>query len=519
MKIFMRVSIVVVIIAVIAAMFLFVFSNRGTEKIEKTEPVLSQSRPVVFALPGNPDTLDPHATSGTLTFQVIKSFYDTLAEVDAKGNIVPALAESWTITPDGKTWTFNLRPNVYFHNGDPFKAEDVKATFERILSPATASPKAADFGPITDINTPDDATVVFVFSAPFAPFLASVASGWGAILPASLIKAGHNFASQPVGTGPYTLIEWIRDSRIAMKKFDRYWMAGLPKVENVSFNIILEPSVAVQGLLSKQIDYVYGVSTDDIPQLEASSHITLEKSQGSTVLVMSMNTSAPGLDDLRLRQAVNMAIDKQMVLDVIYGGGIPTATFIDAANAYYKDFTSLYPYDPEKASSLVAQVGAAAQREFLMVLPQNYETHVRAGQVYADMLAKVGIKTRIQMVDWSTWLSDVFNAQTGGKFDFTVIGHTGKLDPDGALGGYGDPARYVRWTNPECLSLVNQAKIVTDPVERKKLYDRVLELMAREVPFMYLGTAYGTNACQNDITGVIQTPKLDSFDFRWMEFK
>jgi peptide/nickel transport system substrate-binding protein len=497
----------------------FVMATMSLFSLGKKETVVSHGRPVIFALPGNPDTLDPHATSGTLTFQVIKSFYDTLAEVDAEGNIVPSLAESWTITPDGRTWTFNLRPNVYFHNGEPLKAMDVKATFERVLSPATASPKAADFGPITNINTPNDSTVIFVFSTPFAPFLASISSGWGAILPASLIKTGHNFASQPVGTGPYTLVEWIRDSHIAMKKFDRYWMTGLPKVENVSFNIILEPSVAVQGLLSKQIDYVYNVPNDDIPQLEASSHITLEKIQGATVLVMSINTSAPGLDDLRLRQAVNMAIDKQMVLDVVYGGGIPTATFIDAANIYYKDFTGLYPYDPEKARALVTQVGSAAQREFLMVLPQNYEMHIRAGQIYADMLSKVGIKTRIRMVDWSTWLSDVFNAQTGGKFDFTVIGHTGKLDPDGALGGYGDPARYVRWTNPECLSLVNQAKTVTDPVQRKALYDRVLEIMAREVPFMYLGTAYGTNAFQSDISGVIQTPKLDSFDFRWMEFK
>jgi peptide/nickel transport system substrate-binding protein len=408
---------------------------------------------------------------------------------------------------------------VYFHNGDPLKAGDVKASFERVLSSATASPKAADFGPITSISTPDDSTVVIAFSAPFAPFLATIASGWSAILPASLIGTGHNFASQPVGTGPYTLVDWTRDSRIVMKKFDRYWMTGLPKVADVSFNIIVEPPVSVQGLLSKQIDFVYNVPSDAVPQLEAASHITLEKIPGATVLVMSMNTSAPGLDDLRLRQAVNMAINKQMVLDVVYGGGVPTATFIDAANAYYKDFTGLYPYDPEKARSLVTQAGAAAQREFLMVLPQNYETHVRAGQVYADMLARVGIKTRIQLVDWSTWLSDVFNSQTGGKFDFTVIGHTGKLDPDGAVGGYGDPARYVRWTNPECLSLVNQAKTVTDPVQRKALYDRVLEIMAREVPFMYLGTAYGTNAFQSDITGVIQTPKLDSFDFRWMEFK
>jgi len=156
---------------------------------------------LVFGLAGNPDTLDPQKTSGTLTFQVVKSFYDTLVEPDTSGKIVPALAESWSVSPDGLTWTFRLRRDVVFHNGQQFTSRDVAATLNRILDEKTASPKRSEFTMIQEIRTPDPYTVVLSLSQPYAPLLASLASGWGAILPSSLIASGHNFGAEPGGDG------------------------------------------------------------------------------------------------------------------------------------------------------------------------------------------------------------------------------------------------------------------------------------------------------------------------------
>ena len=472
-------------------------------------------KPLNFALAGNPDTLDPHKTSGTLTFQTIKSIYDTLAEPDENGVIVPALAESWDVSSDSLTWTFNLRKGVKFHNGDSFTSADVKATFERILAEETGSPHKKGLSIVSSIDTPDDMTVVFTLSGPHAPFLAFLASGWGAILPKSLIDSGHDFDSLPVGTGPFKLEEWVRDSKVVFAKNDDYWMKGLPKLDKIVLNIIPETSIQVQGLIAGQIDIVFIIDSDDIPMLEGSSDVKLEDNLTALIMVMPMNTSVAPLDDIRVRQAINYAIDKQKILDIAYGGGEPIATFMDRGNAYYKDFTDLYPYNPEKAKPLLKEAGVGDDVELKLYLPQNYTLHVKAGEMYQEMLTQVGLNVKIQLIDWSTWISDVYRAS---KFDLTVIGHTGKLDPDGTLSGYGE-GKYVQWMNADAAGFIKEAASTIGYEARKALYDQALELMAKEVPFVYLGSSYRTTGLRTDVSGFRITPNLDTFDFRWTEFK
>jgi len=472
-------------------------------------------KPLNFALAGNPNTLDPQKTSGTLTFQTVKSIYDTLAEPDENGVIVPALAESWDVSSDSLTWTFHLKKGVKFHNGDAFTSADVKATVDRILDEATGSPHTKEFSIIESMDLPDDLTIVFKLSSPQASFLASMASGWGAILPKSLIDSGHDFDSLPVGTGPFKLEEWVRDSKVVFAKNEDYWMKGLPKLDQVVLHIIPESSVVIQGIISGQIDIVYIIDSDDQPLLEASPDIKLTENLTSLIMVMPMNTSKPPLDDIRVRQAINYAIDKQKILDIAYGGGETIGTFMDRGNAYYKDFTDLYPYNPEKAKQLLKEAGVGDDIEFKMYLPQNYTLHVKAGEMYQEMLTKVGLNVKIQLIDWSTWISDVYRAS---KFDFTVIGHTGKLDPNGTLRGYGE-GKYVQWMNADAASLIKEAAVTSKYEDRKALYDQVLEIMAVEVPFVYLGSSYRTTATRSDVSGFRVTPNLDTFDFRWTEFK
>ncbi len=218
-----------------------------------------------FGLSGNPDSLDPHKTAGTLTFQTAKSIYDTLVEPDPSGKIVPALAEKWEVSNDELVWTFHLRKGVVFHNGDKLSAQDVKASFVRVMDKNTAAPKAAEFSAIVSIETPADHTVVINLKEPTAPLLATLASGWAAILPQGLIASGHDFATKPVGTGPFKLKEWVRDNRIVLVKNPNYWMKGLPKLDQVVIHIIPERSVKVQGIVSGQLHVADIVDKDDVP--------------------------------------------------------------------------------------------------------------------------------------------------------------------------------------------------------------------------------------------------------------
>jgi peptide/nickel transport system substrate-binding protein len=468
-----------------------------------------------FALSGNPDTLDPHATSGTLTFQTIRSFYDTLLEPDRSGVLTPALARTWETSADGLVWTFGLRSGVAFHNGDPLTSRDVKATFERLLADETASPKAGEFSAIESIETPDDLTVIFRLEEPAAPLLASMASGWGAILPASLIESGHDFSAEPVGTGPFRFVEWVRDGRIVMERNGDYWMTGYPRADGVVINIIPENAVQVQGLLSGDLHIIDSVNQQDIAMLE-SRGITVRRDLSALVMVLAMNTAREPLADLSFRQAVNYAIDKQAVMDVAYGGGEPVGTFMDVSDPYYVDYTDLYPYAPDRAREALAASDASRTEPLVMALPEIYEAHVRAGEMYQEMLEAVGIDVELRLVDWSTWLNDVYR---GGNYDFTVIGHTGKLDPDGRLAGYGTAETYVNWVNEEAADSIEQARVTVDPDVRQELYGRALELMAREVPQAYVGTSYRYVAMQPGVAGFHQDAKLDTFDFRYVEIE
>jgi len=464
-----------------------------------------------FALSGNPDTLDPHATSGTLTFQVVRSFYDTLIEPDSEGRLVPALAESWSVSQDNSTWSFTLREGVTFHNGDELTSADVKASFERIMAEETSSPKANEFEPIQEIETPDDRTVVLRLGQPYAPLLSTLASGWGAILPKSLIDGGHDFANAPVGTGPFIFQEWVRDNRITMEANPDYWMEGVPKVDRVVMNIIVEPAVQVQGLITGELDIIDTVPSEDLELLQENEETKVDRDLSALVMVLAMNTDRGPLDQVQVRQAIAQAIDKQAALDTAYGGGRPVATFMDYGDPYYVDYSNILPYDPEAARRKLQDAGVDLDKPLTLALPQNYEAHVQAGQVYEDMLSEIGLTIELQLVDWSTWLSDVYR---GGNYDLTVIGHTGKLDPDGRLGGYGSGETYVGWDNERAASLIQEARTVVDFEKRKELYSEALEIMAREVPHVYVGSNYRYIGMRSSIDGFHMDGKLDTFDFR-----
>jgi peptide/nickel transport system substrate-binding protein len=468
---------------------------------------------LVFALSGGPDTLDPQTTSATLAFQVNKSLYDTLVEPDDSGKLVPGLAESWTVSPDGLTWTFKLHSGVRFHHGKTLDAGDVKATLERILDPATRSPKRSDFSAIRTVEALDPVTVRIVLSERFAPFLASLGQGWGAILPADLIARKHDFATRPVGTGPFTVAEWQRDSFIRLARFDGYWIKGQPRMREVMIRFVPESAVKVAGLLSGEFDAVDTVAFLDLPRVRANSNVRVIRQVTSLVNVVALNNSRGPLRDARVRRALWHAIDRRQVLRTAYGDeSIVSNVFMDVTSPFYVEMPDPYPFDPERAKRLLSEAGAGAGLTLDLALPQPYATHIEAGQLVQGMLAKAGVTARTRVVEWGFWLSRVYS---GGEYDLTIIGHTGKLDPDGRLAGFGDPARnYVRYQSQKTEDLILAGRITTNPDHRKRIYAEALKLMTADAMFVPLGTPVLYMATQRSVRDFRQLYAIDTFDFR-----
>ncbi len=472
---------------------------------------LASAQTVTMAMAAQPDTLDPQVTSATAAFQVSKSLYDTLVEVDRSGNIVPSLASEYSVSDDGTAYTFTLVETA-FHDGTAFDSADVVASLERIMSEATASPKASEYGAITGVEAPDERTVVVNLSQPAPALLATLASGWGAILPSEKLAEGHDFGNQPVGTGPFVFESWQRDNAITMSANPDYFQ-GAPQVDQVVIRFVPDTAVQLQGLLTGEFDVIDTVAAEDRQQVESDPNLELVTDPSGLALVAALNTRHEYLSDPRVRQALNYAVDSQVVLDVAYGGGTPIGTFMEAGSPWLPDDVQPFPYDPERAQELLAEAGVPDGWTLQMALPQPYEQHIQAGQVVQDFLGDVGVASEIRIVEWGVWLSDVYGG--AHDFDITVIGHTGKLDPTGRLDGYGTEAdNYPGFDDPEVAQWLLDGASESDPEARREIYANVLRSLHENAPFIYFGTPDRVHARQANLAGFWITPMLDSFDFR-----
>ncbi len=470
---------------------------------------------VTIATAAQPDTLDPHRTSATSAFQTTKSLYDTLVEPDPEGVIVGALAESWTLSDDALTLSFRLRQGVRFHDGATLTSADAAASLRRLQ--AEASPKANEFAVIDAVDTPDDQTLVLRLGQPAPALLDSLASGWGAILPAALIEAGHDFGNRPIGTGPFVFREWVRDSFVRLVANPDYYHGvlaqGAPGVDEVVIRFVPDSTVQWQGLRTGEFHVALDIASVDWPVVEDDERFVLEQRPSGLALVAAMNNRRPYLDDADVRRALNLAVDAETIMDVAYGGGYTIGTFMEAGSHWVPDTIEPYPYDPERARDLLRTAGVPPGWTLDMALPQPYDEHIVAGQMIQDYLRDVGVGTEIRIVEWGVWLAEVFRGPR--DFDLTIVGHTGKLDASGRLSGYGHPdATYGGFDAPEVAAWIDRAAETADRDTRRELYALALERLHAEAPFIYIGTPFTTFARAARAEGFWITPLLDTFDLR-----
>ncbi len=416
---------------------------------------------IVIGMQQEPTTLDPTADA-TASIDVIltANVFQSLTTVSQSGEVLPSLAESWTISDDGLTYTFNLVKGVKFHDGTDMDASDVKFSFERAMAEDSVNPSKDIFEPITSVTVIDPYTLEIVLSSKEAFFLFNMAQGDASIVGP---ESADTNKTNPVGTGPFQFTSWTRGDRLVLSKYEDYRDADSIALERVEYRFISDPAAATAALLAEELDAFPGFPAPEIlPQFEADPrfNVTVGSTEGEVIL--AINNAKPPFDDIRVRRAINYAINRDEIIDgAMYGRATPIGSFYPPHGSAYVDLTGRYPYDVAKARAPFEEAGVAGTTMTLRVPPFPYAK--RSAEIIQAQLTAAGIDARVENVEWGFWIGEIYKKQ---NYDMTIIAHTSPNDMGNfARGkdyfyGYEDPAFDDLW---------GRIRTETDPVKRNEL--------------------------------------------------
>ncbi|MGQ0569248.1 MAG: ABC transporter substrate-binding protein [Armatimonadota bacterium] len=448
-----------------------------------------------------PTTMDPGLSTDLYSQQVYSHILEGLLILDTDGVPRPALAESWTPSADGKTWTFKLRQNVKFHDGTEFTADDVKYTIERILNPDARSPQRGLLSQIASVDVADKNTVRIVTRAAFVPILTNLATAAYILPRAYHSRVGRDFARRPVGTGPYKWIEWVPDERIVLEANSDYY-AGRPSMERVQFRFIPEGSVRLAELESGGVDLIAGIPAQDLRRLRVSLLVDLHEVIGTNYRLIGLNTSVKPYDDARVRQAIAHAIDKKKIIDVVWKeravlaeGPIPPTSW-----AHDGGFKGL-GYNLSRAKQLMAEAGHANGFDMNYLMVESEENRIEA-PLLIDMLKQININVKVISVDFPTLLDRLLKA----NYDVLRVGWTVSPEPDAllyspfhtsAIGGF----NFVKYRNPKIDELLDRGRTVTNANDRIRIYREAQRMIVQDAPMIFLFHEKRTYASRKAVTG------------------
>ncbi|WP_238371727.1 ABC transporter substrate-binding protein [Heliomarina baculiformis] len=424
-----------------------------------------------------PPHLDPtSAAAGAIDSVTYSNIFEGLTRFASDGSIIPGLAESWEISEDGLTYTFKLRDGVTFHDGTTMDGEDVKFSLDRARAEDSVNAQKALFTAIDTVEVVDPLTVKVTLSEPNGLFLFNMAWGDAVIVAPESID---DIKSTPIGTGAFKFVSWSQGDSIQIEKYADYW--GEPAMlDSATFKFISDPTAAFAAMMAEDIDAFAGFpAPENLPQFEADARfqVLVGSTEGETIL--AMNNKRPPFDNVKVREAVAHAINRQSVIDgAMFGLGTPIGTHFAPHNPDYVDLTGISEYDPAKAKALLEEAGMADGFETTLHLPPPSYAR-RGGEIIAAQLAEVGITAEIINVEWAQWLETVFR---GKDFGMTIISHTEPMD----IGIYARPDYYFQYDNPAFQELMTKLNGTTDPDERSTMLKEAQEIIAKDYVNGYL---------------------------------
>lgn len=419
--------------------------------------------------------LDPTGGAASSISEVtLYNIYETLTKIHPDGSVTPLLAESWEVSPDLTTYTFKLRRGIKFHNGEPFNAQAVKFSFDRAGGEKSTNKDKRTFANIV-ARVVDEHTVVLLTKEVDPDFLFLMGQGTAIIVEP---KSAETNATKPVGTGPFQLENWVKGSSISLAKWAGYRNAAAIKLRRATFRFIPDPAAQIAALLAGDVDAFPRVTARGIEQFKSNPRYQVLVSGSRAKTILAINNKKKPFDDVRVRRAINMALDRNAVVKGAADGfGAPIGSYYPPSAPGYVDLTKVNAYDPEKAKALLKEAGVNSLDVTITLPPPPYAR--QGGEVIASMLGKVGINAKLQNVEWAQWLSNVYGNK---NYDLTIISHVEPFD----LGNFSRPGYYWNYENPKFNTLYDKYKRTASATERTKILGDIQRLVADDAVHGYL---------------------------------
>ena len=476
---------------------------------------------LVFAMNTDVQSMDPQIQNDTTSEQVVKMLYNTLLKFEDDGTVVGDLAESWSVSEDKLTWTFNLKQGVKFHNGKELTSADVKATFDRALNAEAGGLRTTEIIKMfASVEAPDPYTVTITTDGPYGPMESLMCNMSLGIMDADYIeKYGLDLGTSVEGengTGPFKVVSWERDQEIVVERFDDYF--GTPaKLQTVVYTIIPEAASRVIALETGEVDVIDKPTDEDLARLEADTeNFTVLRKPTISQRLFRFGCNDPIISNTKVRQAIVYAIDRQAIIDALFtGSAYPSTAPLAPVTFGYSDLGEI-EQDLELAKSLLAEAGYPDGFDTKIVTTERYQNGIELAEIISQQLAEIGINAKIEVWEWSA-LSASWNGITADEFDqpiFIMGAGPSMRDADGGLRGLYTTSEtglndrnYGFYSNAEVDALIEQGMQETDQQKRVEIYKEAMEILYREDPVAFwLFDMYGLAITSSKVEGVTLSP-------------
>ena len=448
---------------------------------------------IVLAMALEPPGLDPTAGAASAIAEITQyNVYETLTKIHSDGSVTPLLAEGWEVSPDLRTYTFRLRKGVKFQNGEPFNAQAVKFSFDRAGAEKSTNKDKRTFSSMDSISAQDDHTLVIVNKELDPDFLFLMGQATAIIVEP---KSADTNATKPIGTGPYKLDSWSKGSSVTLTKWDGFRNAGSVKIKKATFRFISDPAAQVAALLAGDVDVFARVTPRSVPQFQNNPKFQVQVSGSRAKTILAMNNKKKPLDDVRVRRAIAMAIDRKAVIQGAGDGyGSPIGAHYVPGAPGYVDVTGVNAFNIEKAKALLKDAGVTTPMELTITLPPPPYAR-QGGEVIAQQLSKIGINAKLQNVEWAQWLSGTYGNK---NYDLTIISHVEPFD----LGNFAKPGYYWNYESAKFNDLYNQYKTAPRAADRNKLVGDIQRLIAEDSVHAFLYQPQWITVANKSIKGL-----------------